>query len=711
MKVITMFVFVSFFIALQVNAQSGWDWQNPLPQGNDLYSVHMFDQNTVIAVGIGSTVMKTTDAGNSWTIRRFADGTENGIRSLYFFNSLIGVAVGAQGTIIRTTDAGTTWTTQTTGTTRSLFSVHFNDVNNGIAVGRQGTILHTSDGGFNWTLQSSNTDYDLWGISYLSNATAIAVGGGYDTLFPYESHQIIIRTTDNGANWIPVYAAPKCTLNVVCFADESDGWAASCDSIYHTTDGGITWFNQTAGSARGFFFFDSNVGFAVSGQIVRKTTDGGNSWTNDTLETNSMLSIKFYDANNGFIVGSTGTILKTTDGGINWQLLTSDILLERPGNQFTGVSFSDPNNGVCVNSRLVFNTTNGGSSWIERPTDIIGQFSDVEAIDANHWIVTDNYSMLTTTNAGSSWIRDTLYKGSKIQCFDANNCVVLGDSVGSYTGYLSILKTTDGGFSWHRIVTDISPPEYYSGIFFTDQLHGTIVNGTRIYQTSDGGFHWIQRLNYDKSLQDVFFLSSTNGVVVGGGSSGVILRTTDSGQTWLPADADTSRWFAAITFVDANIGYAVGYLGNILKTTDGGASWTRQLTGVDNTFYAVAAPDANNATVVGNIHGIMHTSSGGVSEVEENTVTPAPRQYDLDQNYPNPFNPSTVIEFSVPYASYVTLKVFDVLGQTISTLVNEPMSAGSYSVSWNATGIASGVYFYRLQAESFSETKKLVLLR
>lgn len=88
-----------------------------------------------------------------------------------------------------------------------------------------------------------------------------------------------------------------------------------------------------------------------------------------------------------------------------------------------------------------------------------------------------------------------------------------------------------------------------------------------------------------------------------------------------------------------------------------------------------------------------------------------PNGFILSQNYPNPFNPSTTISFIIPHSSLVIVKVYDVLGREVRTLVNEEMKPGSYEVTWDATGFASGVYFYRLQAGSFTETRKLMLLR
>jgi hypothetical protein len=85
--------------------------------------------------------------------------------------------------------------------------------------------------------------------------------------------------------------------------------------------------------------------------------------------------------------------------------------------------------------------------------------------------------------------------------------------------------------------------------------------------------------------------------------------------------------------------------------------------------------------------------------------------FNLSQNYPNPFNPSTVIKYHLSTATHVRMTIFDILGREVRTLLNEQKSAGSYQVNWNASGVPSGVYFYRLQAGSFSETKKLILLK
>ena len=88
-----------------------------------------------------------------------------------------------------------------------------------------------------------------------------------------------------------------------------------------------------------------------------------------------------------------------------------------------------------------------------------------------------------------------------------------------------------------------------------------------------------------------------------------------------------------------------------------------------------------------------------------------PRVFALQQNYPNPFNPSTNIRYSIPQSSNVVIKVFDILGNEIETLVNEEKPVGSYEVDFNASELSSGIYFYKLQAGEFIQTKKMIILK
>ena len=139
--------------------------------------------------------------------------------------------------------------------------------------------------------------------------------------------------------------------------------------------------------------------------------------------------------------------------------------------------------------------------------------------------------------------------------------------------------------------------------------------------------------------------------------------------------------------------------------------WFQQTSGTIEQLWGVSFTDSDNGTAVGGSGTILRTTNGGVSFVEEQVIEEIPTDYNLSQNYPNPFNPSTKIKYSIPKASSVVIKVFDILGNAIETLGNEEKQTGTYEITWYAENLSSGIYYYQLQAGSFLETKKMVLMK
>jgi len=100
-----------------------------------------------------------------------------------------------------------------------------------------------------------------------------------------------------------------------------------------------------------------------------------------------------------------------------------------------------------------------------------------------------------------------------------------------------------------------------------------------------------------------------------------------------------------------------------------------------------------------------------ITDVEENNESEIISEFLLEQNYPNPFNSTTTIKYSIPQQGLVTIKIYNAIGEEIVTLINKEQPVGNYDVEFNVTSLPSGIYFYRLKAGSFVETKKMVLLR
>jgi hypothetical protein len=156
--------------------------------------------------------------------------------------------------------------------------------------------------------------------------------------------------------------------------------------------------------------------------------------------------------------------------------------------------------------------------------------------------------------------------------------------------------------------------------------------------------------------------------------------------------------------IDAQTAIAVGDSGTIIQSGDGGLTWTALLSGTTNPLYAITSAGANRGFAVGEGGTILGPSPGTVTSVQkEGHSHMLPREVALAQNYPNPFNPTTAISYQLIAISFVTLKVFDLLGREVATLVDGRMEAGTHTAVWNASGFASGVYFYRLSLRPLAD--------
>jgi hypothetical protein len=192
--------------------------------------------------------------------------------------------------------------------------------------------------------------------------------------------------------------------------------------------------------------------------------------------------------------------------------------------------------------------------------------------------------------------------------------------------------------------------------------------------------------------------------------NGDILKTTDGGISWNSQTSGTGTLLNSVYFLDEDTGWVVGSGGTILKTINGGATWETQSSGAQHSLSSIYFIDNNTGWTVGGGGTILKTNDA-ITQNNEKGYVLNQMEYHLAQNYPNPFNPITIIKYQIPTQSFVTLKVYDVLGNEIETLISEEKPVGSYKCEFYANKFPSGVYFYRLQAGSFVETKKMVLLR
>jgi hypothetical protein len=187
------------------------------------------------------------------------------------------------------------------------------------------------------------------------------------------------------------------------------------------------------------------------------------------------------------------------------------------------------------------------------------------------------------------------------------------------------------------------------------------------------------------------------------------LPATDSGIGWTPVDTTSFINISVFALVPSGTNLFACAPEGVFLSTDYSSHWKEvNSSRYDKTGLAV---DGTNLFVTTSSHGVWRRPLSEMITSAESPISQTPTSFELHQNYPNPFNPSTAIKFELPKASQVTLGVYELLGREVSMLLNERRDAGIYEVKCAGLNLASGVYFYRLQAGDFTQTKRLLLLR
>jgi photosystem II stability/assembly factor-like uncharacterized protein len=301
-------------------------------------------------------------------------GTTSNLNGAYLLDSGVGFAVGDTGTILKSTDFGATWVPLSPGTTRALYDVYFFDPDQGVAVGERGLILRTTDAGTGWQTVASGVRDVLRSISF-SGVNGICGGDSQDILY----------STDAGASWqlAQGHFFGGGFLGAQMLSSTT-GFVAGQNSIFqplvgNTTDGGVHWtfhnfyFDGNEGGCNDVFFLDQNTGL-VSGSVfdgrgaIARTTDSALNWSTAFYD-QAIESVTFPTTGSGFAVGYGGRILHTTDTGNTWDDQTSG-----SSANLHDVSFaSDALTGIVVgDSGVVLRTTDGGEPS-PTPTPTPGQ--------------------------------------------------------------------------------------------------------------------------------------------------------------------------------------------------------------------------------------------------------------------------------------------------------------------------------------------------
>lgn len=242
-------------------------------------------------------------------------------------------------------------------------------------------------------------------------------------------------------------------------------------------------------------------------------------------------------------------------------------------------------------------------------------------------------------------------------------------------------------------------------LYFKDELNGLGVGwSSYIYKTTNGGLNWeFFPIAPSGDFNRVSFINENIGFTA---SSRAVYKTTNFGISW-DSVGNIPAIVYSISFKSSNVGYA-GTAYNILNTTNGGLDWNTQVsTGV---VYKIFSVNDSLVWTCGNGGMIWHTTNGGLSVIQ-NTSDKIPADFILFQNYPNPFNNQTRIRFHINRKSNYKLEVFSNLGTRVQQILNQNINPEEYEILYDASSLSSGIYYYKLSDNNFTETKKLILIK
>lgn len=426
----------------------------------------------------------------------------------------------------------------------------------------------------------------------------------------------------------------------------------------------------------------------------------------------------------GGLRGDTAVILKTTDGGVSW-------------NYFAGLHYCIFINGLYfinesvgfltvknIGSSSIMKTTNGGLSWSTQLSNSTSDYKDILFGDTNTGFVIesrgDSCILLKTTDSGQTWFRSFSAKARIADMSYSGNqtyYIITNDTVSN------AFKSTNAGAAWVKMnIPQIMPQfeifqmiDFYPGsnigFIFWDNL-----DVPNYYKTGDYGNTWSGPFG----LNWAYYSSST----------------MTSQNQWFLATSSISN--AQLAVVDGNTPVEFGTFDAIANSNNVLLRWTtiteknnngflvqrkyqsedwkelHFVSGIGTSTEAHAYSYTDKVSVPGSYsYRLKQVDFDGKTELskEVNVNYSIAENYSLDQNYPNPFNPTTTIKYSVPVQGKVSLHVTDILGNVVSVLVDEERAPGIYQIEFNAGSLASGIYFYTLNAGTYSSTKKLLLLK
>ena len=753
---VSLVVFLAASTAQIVNAQGVWTSQAS-PSTQNLEEVKVVNQNVAWACGDGGTVLRCID-GLSWTeVDGGAFGTNvlltvcptSANTALTSFGKLAdwnGLRQLSDTTwIYRTTNGGSSWQTVFQQIGSYIEGIRMIDSLNGIAFGdpipgdSTLLLLRTRDGGAHWSrlatgpVVSSNTSLSAE-IGYQQSLVVTDTNHIWFTsgLAPDWFPSWIRCTTDGGKTWNR-YMYPHPHVTPISFSDSLRGlsswWGGGQGGVDRTTDGGETWttlfshphyywFGANASVAGGqFWMTDSSTVYEVNAgdtlqfgfQSARTVTPASRyiNWIDMKKDAGSLY---------GWFVTLGGKIYKYEP--LRWQFkkYAGNPILTKSASGF------DSKYIVCPNVLYVSGTYRMWYQGLDGTSSAIGYATSPDGIN---WTKYAGNPVLQADPNSSA------FDAQNVRCprvyFDGQRFHMLYAGVStSNIARIGYAYSSDG-IHWTKnpsFVLDVGASGTWDGAKVTPadfrkegskwEMWYAAASNTGEWRTgyasAEDSVHWTRY----PSMAPVLDKGAAGEWDADGPIADCVRKVGNDYHMWYENNAGTQ------------IGYAVSYDGitwnkslanPLLSSTpgtwdQGGVDWAWMIRSGKKHFLYYASQGSEFSI------GLAIDSTTAFPDTTNQTIdtgvpiySEVPRTFALCQNYPNPFNPSTTIDYQIPKQSLVTLRIFDLLGREMASLVNEDEQAGIHTVEWDASRLASGVYFYTITAGAFRETKRMILMK
>lgn len=671
-----------------------------------------------------SGLFRSTDQGNSW--EKIETGTGTYVKDLYispndslFISEYIyDYKANFFGYQIKySTDYGNNWNKLTVSSNSGTYNpqtVVFNSQGT-LFSGTNNGLFYSKDNGKSWTSEPLFSNRSIIKIAYV-NKTLVA--------FSYIGIQreYVSVSKDEGKTWQdtswsnPGFTFTNCSIAAgsgnKLFVVVKMSAISYSSSIFLSTDGGNTWKMNGSKYVLNSASSDSygNLWGATDSKEIVKSTDDGVNWTvmNKTL-TNSFIQSLLLDSKNNIYAGTIDGVLFSNDNGNTWKELTNGLNINN-----LQYLVSDKKGNLYALATGVLRSTDHGESWHPfnngfSSSSIQEIFSVNGALFAFEKYVYNRYNQ---RRAGYKLV-DSLDKWQVISVFMSD---MAGSSNGTiyalycepYLDEYAMRTSNDSGYTWTDFANSITKSLHSSTIAADSKGLVYISGGTSgIYKSADNGVNWT-KLNYYESTVSKIIVSSNDHVFVKADDYR-ILRSKDEGITWEPVNNNLPDEKIVSVYTDeAKNLYIVMGDGHLYYSYNDGDNWNDITYNLASQSIISVVRDNNSRLYITTQSNEIYYLDARLLSIEE--IKPS-LEYELFQNYPNPFNPKTSIRFSIASPGNVKLKLYDILGNQVEILIDEYKDKGKYNFELDASKLSNGIYFYRLETGSYSDTKKMVLIK